>query len=212
MVRRVLLVLAVISTCSKVKAQKVTFDLLLNGKVIGKDEVTLKKLKPGLQVGSHYSYAVRGFDGRFDNEYRVDENYAWLQAAATNLNSNTHYLATLDKTRTSLIVTTMQNGEQSSQQLPVRPDLELLPTFDAAGAQLFLLRAVVHPTANNKYNVVVPSFGEPGGSRGGQGGTPGDAGTATADQLPSSRQSYDAAWTKGYRCARKACRESSDGA
>ncbi len=187
---------AILSLSSSALAQSYNYEVQLDGKTVGKAAVSIKKTKQGYQVTSRYSYAMKGYDGRFENDYRVNDSYEWQQASAMNLATSTHYLDTLDATRTQLTVSMMQNGAQNSQNFPVRPDVELLPNLDPAAAQLLLLRAVTHPTANHKYNIVVPSFGEPAGSRNGSSGNEANPSTLVADQLPSSRQSYDAAFVK----------------
>jgi hypothetical protein len=196
MIARILFVVVVTVAPACTLAQNAGFELRYNGKVIGRETYTFKKTKQGFRAESKYSYAVATYDGRFDNEYHVDSNYLLQEVAASNLNTNTHYHGVVNKSRTELAITVNQNGTQSTLDVPIRPDIQLLTTFDPACAQLLLLRAVIHPTADNKYNIIVPSFGEPAGSRNGGGATSADPSTAIADQLPSSRQSYDAAWEK----------------
>jgi len=182
---------------SIILGQKVNYEIRFNGKVIGKDTFTIKKGKQGYEVSTQYGYAIGPSEGRFANDYRVDETYQWLQASSSNQNLAIRYVYTLDKTRTRLSISINQNGAGSNSELPVRPDVELLPNLDPAAAQLLLLRAMTHPTENNKYNIVAPSFGEPEGMaslntvRDGTNAAP-----SAGVQLPSSRQSYDAAWQK----------------
>ena len=198
MKREALILFALLLFAPVVLGQKVIYEIRFNGKVIGKDTITIKKGKQGYEVSSQYGYAIGTSEGHFANEYRVDDTYQWLQASSTNQNLAIRYVDTLDKTRTRLSISISQNGAGSNSELPVRPDVELLPNLDPAAAQLLLLRATTHPTENNKYNIVAPSFGEPEGMaslnavRDGTSAAP-----ATAVQLPSSRQSYDAAWQKG---------------
>jgi len=178
--------------------QKVIYEIRFNGKAIGKDTFTIRKGKQGYEVSTQYGYSIGASEGRFANDYRVDDTYQWLQASSTNQNLAVRYVDTLDKTRTRLSISINQNGAGSNSELPVRPDVELLPNLDPAAAQLLLLRATTHPTENNKYNIVAPSFGEPEGMaslNSVRDGT--NAAPATTLQLPSSRQSYDAAWQKG---------------
>ena len=177
--------------------QKTNYEIRFNGKVIGKDTVTIKKGKQGYEVSTQYGYAIGPSEGRFSNDYRLDDTYQWLTALASNMNLGIRYVDALDKTRTRLSISINQNGAGSNSELPVRADVELLPSLDPAAAQLLLLRATTNPTANNKYNIVAPSFGEPEGMANLQAARDGTASSvAVPIQLPSGRQSYDAAWQK----------------
>ena len=177
--------------------QKVNYEIRFNGRVIGKDVIAIKKGKQGYEVSTQYGYAIGPSEGRLANDYRVDETYQWLQASSTNQELAIRYVYTLDKTRTRLNISINQNGAGSNSELAVRSDVELLPNLDPAAAQLLLLRATTHPTENNKYNIVAPSFGEPEGMASLDSVRDGtNPPASTAVQLPSSRQSYDAAWQK----------------
>ncbi|SNT37874.1 hypothetical protein SAMN05421770_11014 [Granulicella rosea] len=196
--RSALIAFLLLSSPLALFGQKLTYEIRFHGAIAGKDTFTIKKSKQGYDVSTQYSYAIGSSEGHFANEYRLDDAYQWLQASSNNQTLAIRYVDTVDKTRTRLHISITQNGAGSNSELPVRPDLELLPSLDPAAAQILLLRATTHPTQNGKYNIVAPSFGEPEAMASLNSVRDGVSPAALATmQLPSSRESYDAAWQKG---------------
>jgi hypothetical protein len=138
--------LAVLLSASAL-AQTSTFDIVFDGKVVGKSTYTMAKAKQGFRLQSHTSYVIQPVEARTTVDLRLSDNYSFLQSSVTDQNSQTVYSYTPDKSRTTLTVGTIQAGAMESHSLP---------TFDAGAAQVMLLLALTHPTSSNLYNAIVP--------------------------------------------------------
>jgi hypothetical protein len=178
-------------------AQNNTFELHLNGKKIGKDTFTISKAKQGYKISSHYSYSTLGYEGQYNAEYHFDDNYSLIDCGLDNTGTMLHYAYTPNKAMSAINISTMQVGSQSSEFVDIKPDF--LPNFDPAAAQALLLHALTHPTPDNKYNVLIPSFHSAPSGGGGKGSAPAAAPTAApaGDSLPPGNHAYEAVWIKG---------------
>ncbi len=177
-----------------------TFDLVVQGKVIGKDSYTLTKAKGDYKLMSRYGYRVGPADVHLLTEFKFSDAYGYVEGTSTNGDNQLVTSYVPSKTRTELTVAQFQAGNSNSGSVDIKPDLVILPSFDAGAVQALLLLAVTHPTANNMYDVLIPASGGGGGGggRGGRGVPPPVAADATADAaLPPGNNAYDALWGQG---------------
>ena len=166
------------------------FDIQSGNRIIGKDTYTLAKVKQGYKLDSHPTTHFAGADTSLQNEFKYDENYAFLVGSSTDMVNQIHISYTPAKARTSLVIGSVQAGVQDSRFLDIKPDFSVMPAYDAGAAQVMLLLASTHPTATNLYNIVVP-----GAARSGP------PSAADGTPLPTGPRpgnfAYDALWTKG---------------
>ncbi len=175
--------------------QSVTFDLLANGKVIGKDVYKLNKSKQGYNLSSRYSYHVAGSEFDTSDDFKLSDDFIYLDGGASSIASQTRYSFTPNKTRTVLTVGTVQGGVQAGSSLDVKPAFAILPNYDAGAAQAFLLEALAKPVEGNLFNIVVPGGGSAAPPPESAGNDEESNHQATRSQ--TGNLAYDAGWNKG---------------
>ena len=184
-----------ISALAPAFAQSATFDLKLGDRVIGRDSFSLSTGKGNAKLSSHVSYHINGQESASTNDFRYSDVYVFLQGGSSNDTNQTHYSFQLDKSRTDITIGSIQAGAMDSKHLPTKPDLMLLPVFDAGAAQAALLLAIKHPSDKNLYSVFVPA------SRGGGSAPAGnDPSAVSAQGTGGGGQGnfvYDALFQKG---------------
>ena len=173
----------------------VTFDLQVNGKTIGKDVYKLKKEKQGYSLSSRYSYHAAGAEFDTSDDFKLSDDFVYLDGGASSVATQTRYSFTPNKTRTVLTIGTVQAGVQVGASMNIKPDFTVMPNYDAGAAQAFLLEAMTKPLEGGKYNIVVPGAGSAAPP-------PGAAGTEDDPSRPATRVQagnvdYDAGWNKG---------------
>jgi hypothetical protein len=184
--------IAVAPTAAVLHAQTNTFDIVSDGKVVGKSTYTIAKAKQGFRLQGRTTYVIRPVEARATDDIRLSDNYGFLQGSITDQNSQTVYSYLPDKSRTTLTVGTIQAGAMDSHSLPIKPDAAFMPSFDAGAAQVMLLLALTHPTSNNLYNAIVP--GNAGHAP--KQYDPKSVEAETPDRRPGDN-AYDVLWAKG---------------
>lgn len=143
-------------------AQAVTFDLVVDNKLSGRDTFTLAKDKHGYKLSSKYHYNVHAVDADFINQYRFSDSYSFVDATTVNNGSTPITISyTPNKPRTEVSVSRAQGGVADSSFFAIKKDFYLLPPFDAGMAQAILL-AQAQPDAPQTLSIFSP---DPGGVR-----------------------------------------------
>lgn len=186
---RTSLCLALLLPAAVASAQSGVFDIVSKDKVIGHTSYTLDKAKDGFRLKSKYAYKLNGMDTSVADDFRLSADYAYVDGSASNQVTQMHTAYTPNKARTTLVIAQMQGGVQESHNLAIKPNLAVVPSYDAGAAQVMLLLATTHPSADNQYNVMVPAAAAAGAPT-----TKDDPGAA---QVPGGNNAYDSLWTKG---------------
>ncbi len=137
-------------------AQSSTFDLQMAGHSMGRDSYTLSKAKQGYKLSSRLSYHINGVESDISDEFRLADDYHYLEGISSNDAIQMRTSLVPNKARTDLTIGMTQGGAQDSHHLAIKPNFVLLPNFDAGAAQAVLLLATTHPTPDDLYDVVVP--------------------------------------------------------
>jgi hypothetical protein len=166
-------------------AQNAAFTLLQGDKPVGKDTYTLAKAKNGFKLSSRYSYHLNGTEFSFQNDLKFNDAYGYLEGGSNNNATQSHLSFAPNKPQTDLTITTLQAGIMDSHHLAVKPGFVLLPVYDPGAAQVMLLLATTHPSADNLYSIVVPSSASAPPSADG-----------SPVQGTAGNFAYDALWTK----------------
>lgn len=172
------------------------FDLKSDGRNVGHTTFALAKVKQGYKLTSRLSYQLDGIESDASNEFKFSEAYAYIEGGSSSINTQMHTSYVPNKNRTDLVIGMVQGGAQESRHLAIKPDLAILPPFDAGAAQAMLLLATTHPSANNLYNVVVPGGAPTHNAGRGKGEPPTDPEAGRGHQA-SGNNAFDARWTKG---------------
>lgn len=174
--------------------QSNTFDIVVEGKRIGKDVYTIDKDKKGFHAASRLTVRAGGVDQDLSGDYAFDENYAFKSLTITSHTQTATFFYTANKAQTQLDII-LQTASRVAGGITIFPDLMFLSPFDPAALQVALLLAVTHPAKDDMYDAYVPSFGG-GGGGGRRGSEPPAADVATAGTEPAGIP-YHAKWFKG---------------
>jgi len=180
------------------QAQSNSFDLMSGARNMGHVTYTFAKAKQGYKLTSRVSYHINGIDSDVSDEFKFSDTYTYLEGGASSVTTQMHTSYMPNKARTDLTVGMVQAGVQDSHHLAIKPDFAVMPPYDAGAAQVMLLLATTHPTADNLYNIVVPGSG---GAGAGKGAPPPDSSDASAPHQAPGNNAYDALWTKGPEAA-----------
>jgi hypothetical protein len=175
-------------------AQTNTFDLHMNGKSIGHDTFTIAKSGKGVKLVSNFKVTIRNSDFDARDEFTFSETYAYLEGSQTDKSTNQQSSYLPDKQRKELTIAYAAAGKTSSKFIDIKPNLVVLPSFDAGAAQVLLTLATSNPTPDNHYTVFIPDNGAAGQTRSDD---PTAAPPNPDDSLPRETRAYDSLWVKG---------------
>jgi hypothetical protein len=183
-------------------AQSASFDLEVDGHPVGHDTINISKTKSGFKASSQYSFRIGSSSSDISNEFKLTSDYGFLEGSSVS-NSVFHTMFQPNKARTQLSIGHSGNGNQQSNTVAIKPDLVVLPSFDAGAVQVLLLLATTHPTSSNIYSLFVPASGPSGGGgaapTGGRAKTAQHVGGDAVDDtsILQTDISNDALWAKG---------------
>lgn len=178
-------------------AQTNSFDFVSGGRSLGRASFTLAPSRQGFKLSSHISYHMNGMESDVSDEFKFSADYAYLEGSSSSISTQMHTSYIPNKTRTDLVIGMVQGGVQDSRHLAIKPGLAILPPFDPGAAQVMLLLATIHPTANNLYSVVVPGATPGGGGGRGDSAPPPDPADGGGGHQPAGNNAYDALFTRG---------------
>ena len=164
-------------------SQSATFDLIVDGKLSGKDAFTLSKDKRGYKLSSRFKYSIHAQEANFFDEFKYSDSYSYLEGSMTDQGETQVAISYVpNKPRTEINIGRVSSGLQSNDFFPIKPDFFLLPPFDAGATQALLL-AVVQPAGPRALNIYSPVAGGVDGMH--------------RDGAPAHRPSVDAKWSTG---------------
>jgi type 1 fimbria pilin len=179
-------------------AQSNAFAIVYDGKQVGKSVYTVKKTKKGFEMNDRSTYRLGGQDGDLSDEFHYGPGYNYIDGTDIDHNTQLQTSYVPSKAGDQVTISRFQQAGHDSNIVPAKPDMIVLPSFDAGSAQMALLYVKTSPTADSKYNVLFPG-GAGGGARGGGGGRHGGGGTAPDDAaaMPTGDNTVDMLWVQG---------------
>jgi hypothetical protein len=207
MLLRTSALLLVSTLASAALAQSGTFDVQVDGKIVGHDTYSFARTKQGYKLTSRLSGTLHGQDFDAVNTTTYTENYDFVEAVQVLQGMHIQLAFIPAKDRKSINssltrgVTISSNTELLTQSGP----LAFLPPFDAGAAQAMLLQIIQHPSPKDLYSIYLtnddpgyPHVQLPG--RGGGRGAPPPPTAPIKDPtllLPANINSFTALLVKG---------------
>jgi len=192
MLRKTWFALTAVLLSAPLHAQANTFELHLNGKPVGRDTFSIAPNSKGVKLISILKFTIRNFDVDARDEFNFSDSYTYLDGSQTDKSTNQQSSYLPDKPRKELTIAYAAAGKTSSKFIDMKPNLVVLPSFDAGAAQALLTLATSHPTPDNHYAIFIPDNGAVGQTRGD------DPNAAPPeDSLPREPRVYDSVWVKG---------------
>jgi len=179
-------------------AQNQTFDLIYNGKSIGKDTYTLAKSKTGYKLTSHYALATRGLATDIRDTFNFTDDYTYIDGTEENQDSNRQTTWLPSKDHKDMNMNSLSQGAMSNHVEPLAATLPFIniPGFDAGAVQAAVLFIAAH-ASDPGYTAWVPGYILAG--LGARDGVSSDDTMAIkqAEQLPPNSHSYNVQWVAG---------------
>jgi hypothetical protein len=179
-------------------AQNQSFDIIYNGKSIGKDTYTLAKSKTGFKLTSHYAVATRGLATDIRDSLNFTPDYTYIDGTEENQDNNKQLTWLPSKDHKDMHLDSLFQGSTNSQLEPLAGPLPLIliPAFDAGAIQAAVLFIAAHASEPG-YTAWAPGYLLSG--LGARDGVSGDDTMAIkqTEQLPPNSHSVNMQWVAG---------------
>jgi len=138
-------------------AQNQTFDLIFNGKSIGKDTYTIAKSKTGFKLSSHFALVTRGLAVNVRDTFNFTPDYTYIDGTEENQDYNRTLTWLPSKDRKSMNMNSLAQGAMSSKIELLAGTLPFIniPAFDAGAVQAAILFIASH-ASDTGYTAWVP--------------------------------------------------------